>query len=199
MFNLVDSWPSGIPIVNGLCLTRSGTQRRWARHRPVTTKRAVCTSPAAQKQTRNTARKARFGPRCSQIWPNSGFSGFSLQEPIMGNKIVTEADRKRAPRPTPMPGMPLATGGRGQRVSLERGVSTRSKKNLASVRTKVDPQGSLSFALRPALHSLNCGALPDGSAVDFFQQLSGFFSLPLASLHMQARMQFPKPSCAAVP
>ncbi len=47
----------------------------------------------------------------------------------MGNKIVTEADRKRAPRPTPMPGMPLATGGRGQRVSLERGVSTRSKKN----------------------------------------------------------------------
>ncbi|QIL70342.1 hypothetical protein G7048_08235 [Diaphorobacter sp. HDW4B] len=47
----------------------------------------------------------------------------------MGNKIVTEADRKRAPRPTPMPGMPLATAGRGQRVSLERGVSTRSKKN----------------------------------------------------------------------
>ncbi|MBF5002794.1 hypothetical protein [Diaphorobacter caeni] len=47
----------------------------------------------------------------------------------MGNKIVTEADRKRAPRPTPMPGMPVATAGRGQRVSLERGVSTRSKKN----------------------------------------------------------------------
>jgi hypothetical protein len=38
----------------------------------------------------------------------------------MGNKIVTEADRKRTPRPTPMPGM---------RVSLERGVATRSKKN----------------------------------------------------------------------
>ncbi|WP_313302081.1 hypothetical protein [Diaphorobacter sp.] len=47
----------------------------------------------------------------------------------MGNKIVTEADRKRTPRPTPMPGMPVNTGGRGQRVSLERGVSTRSKKN----------------------------------------------------------------------
>ena len=47
----------------------------------------------------------------------------------MGNKIVTEADRKRSPRPTPLPGMSLRTGGRGQRVSLERGVATRSKKN----------------------------------------------------------------------
>ena len=47
----------------------------------------------------------------------------------MGNKIVTEADRKRTPRPTPLNGMPLATPGRGQRISLERGVSTRSKKN----------------------------------------------------------------------
>ncbi len=36
----------------------------------------------------------------------------------MGNKIVTEADRKA-----------LTTPGRGQRVSLERGVATRSKKN----------------------------------------------------------------------
>ena len=47
----------------------------------------------------------------------------------MGNKIVTEADRKATPRPTPMSGMSLPTGGRGQRVSLERGVATRSKKN----------------------------------------------------------------------
>ncbi|CAN7287327.1 hypothetical protein LJR129_001424 [Acidovorax sp. LjRoot129] len=47
----------------------------------------------------------------------------------MGNKIVTEADRKATPRPAPMPGMPAATPGRGQRVSLERGVATRSKKN----------------------------------------------------------------------
>ena len=47
----------------------------------------------------------------------------------MGNKIVTEADRKATPRPTPMPGMAQPTGGRGQRVSLERGVATRSKKN----------------------------------------------------------------------
>ena len=47
----------------------------------------------------------------------------------MGNKIVTEADRKRTPRPTPMPGMALPVKNPGQRVSLERGVNTRSKKN----------------------------------------------------------------------
>jgi len=47
----------------------------------------------------------------------------------MGNKIVTEADRKATPRPAPQPGFTLPTGGRGQRISLERGVSTRSKKN----------------------------------------------------------------------
>jgi hypothetical protein len=48
---------------------------------------------------------------------------------FMGNKIVTEADRQRAPKPVPLPGTMLRTGGRGQRVSLERGVATRSKKN----------------------------------------------------------------------
>lgn len=47
----------------------------------------------------------------------------------MGNKIVTEADRKRTPQPKPLPGTTLHTPGRGQRVSLERGVATRSKKN----------------------------------------------------------------------
>jgi hypothetical protein len=47
----------------------------------------------------------------------------------MGNKIVTEADRKATPRPATLPGFTLPTGGRGQRVSLERGVATRSKKN----------------------------------------------------------------------
>ena len=47
----------------------------------------------------------------------------------MGNKIVTEADRKATPRPATPPGVTLPTGGRGQRVSLERGVATRSKKN----------------------------------------------------------------------
>ena len=47
----------------------------------------------------------------------------------MGNKIVTEADRKATAAPKPLPGMSLTTGGRGQKVSLERGVSTRNKKN----------------------------------------------------------------------
>ncbi len=47
----------------------------------------------------------------------------------MGNKIVTEADRKSTPAPKPLPGMSLPSHGRGQRVSLERGTATRSKKN----------------------------------------------------------------------
>jgi hypothetical protein len=54
----------------------------------------------------------------------------------MGNKIVTEADRKASPRPVPPSGYHLATGGRGQRISLERGVSTRSKKNPGKRHTK---------------------------------------------------------------
>ncbi len=47
----------------------------------------------------------------------------------MGNKIVTEADRKRTPRPIPPNGVTLPREGGGQRISLERGVATRSKKN----------------------------------------------------------------------
>ncbi len=47
----------------------------------------------------------------------------------MGNKIVTEADRKFTPQPALMPGFTLPTGGRGQGTSQERGVQTRSKKN----------------------------------------------------------------------
>ena len=47
----------------------------------------------------------------------------------MGNKIVTEADRKFTPQPKLMPGFTVPTGGRGQRLSLERGTSTRRKKN----------------------------------------------------------------------
>jgi hypothetical protein len=46
----------------------------------------------------------------------------------MGNKIVTEADRKASPRVATPTGV-LYTPGRGQRVSLERGSHTRSKKN----------------------------------------------------------------------
>ena len=55
---------------------------------------------------------------------------FNLKSRIsMGNQIVTEADRKATPAPKPMPGMTLTTAGRGQKVSLERGTATRSKKN----------------------------------------------------------------------
>ena len=44
----------------------------------------------------------------------------------MGNKIVTEADRKAT---KPLPGAPRVRQGEGQRSSLERGSHTRSKKN----------------------------------------------------------------------
>ena len=46
----------------------------------------------------------------------------------MGNKIVTEADREASPRPVAPAGVTVTTK-RGQKVSLERGVATRSKKN----------------------------------------------------------------------
>jgi len=47
---------------------------------------------------------------------------------IMGNKIITEADRRATPRPA-LPAGVTITNRRGQRVSLERGTHTRSKKN----------------------------------------------------------------------
>ncbi|WP_298932390.1 hypothetical protein [uncultured Ramlibacter sp.] len=47
----------------------------------------------------------------------------------MGNKIVTEADRKATPRPKVIDGMAVKRAGGGQKISLERGTSTRSKKN----------------------------------------------------------------------
>jgi hypothetical protein len=46
----------------------------------------------------------------------------------MGNKIVTEADRKATPRVAAPKGVAF-TAGKGQKVSLERGSHTRSKKN----------------------------------------------------------------------
>jgi len=46
----------------------------------------------------------------------------------MGNKIVTEADRRATPRPDAPKGVTF-TAPRGQKRSLERGVHTRSKKN----------------------------------------------------------------------
>ncbi|WP_199173388.1 hypothetical protein [Pollutimonas subterranea] len=46
----------------------------------------------------------------------------------MGNKIVTEADRKRTPPPVAPKGVTV-TKVRGQRVSQERGSHTHYKKN----------------------------------------------------------------------
>jgi len=61
------------------------------------------------------------------MWPNRGFVKIFL-EPLMGNKIVTEADRRATPRPAVPNGVTVTTV-RGQKRSLERGVATRSKKN----------------------------------------------------------------------
>jgi hypothetical protein len=61
------------------------------------------------------------------LWPNRGFKPFSL-EPIMGNKIITEADRLATPRPVAPNGVTFPRVG-GQKRSLERGSHTRSKKN----------------------------------------------------------------------
>lgn len=47
----------------------------------------------------------------------------------MGNKIVTEADRKRTPPPAAPKGVTFTTQGHGQRVSQERGAHTHHKKN----------------------------------------------------------------------
>ena len=46
----------------------------------------------------------------------------------MGNKLITEAVRRATPRPAAPVGVTF-TAGRGQKVSLERGSHTRSKKN----------------------------------------------------------------------
>ncbi len=46
----------------------------------------------------------------------------------MPQKIRTEADRVRSPKPIPVAGQTI-TAGRGQKRSLERGTATRNKKN----------------------------------------------------------------------
>lgn len=46
----------------------------------------------------------------------------------MGNKIVTEADRRATPRPAAPKGVTF-TAPRGQKRSLERGSHTNNKKN----------------------------------------------------------------------
>jgi hypothetical protein len=57
---------------------------------------------------------------------NVGFRNFIQGPENMGNKIVTEADRKRTVSPN-VPGVKRSGG--GQKSSLERGSHTRSKKN----------------------------------------------------------------------
>ena len=65
----------------------------------------------------------------------------------MGNKILTEADRKRSAAPKLAEGLGFRKESTGQKISLERGKSTRSKKNPASARTRaVEPPAS-----RPAV------------------------------------------------
>jgi hypothetical protein len=61
------------------------------------------------------------------LWLNSGLDNFLL-EPSMANKIRTEADRKRSPKPVLPNGVSMPVS-RGQKRSLERGSHTRSKKN----------------------------------------------------------------------
>jgi hypothetical protein len=46
----------------------------------------------------------------------------------MGNKIITEADRRATPRAPTVQGT-NSTNNAGQRISKERGSHTRSKKN----------------------------------------------------------------------
>jgi hypothetical protein len=95
-----------------------------------------------QRVDAKIARAAHLGWFLAQnppaLWCHRRPQGFSCglisfcifyPEPQMGNKIVTEADRKFTPPLPALPGVTLRTGGRGQRVSLERGVATRSKKN----------------------------------------------------------------------
>lgn len=47
----------------------------------------------------------------------------------MGNKIVTEADRKATPAPKTAEGLVVKRNGGGQKGSQERGTWSRSKKN----------------------------------------------------------------------
>ncbi len=47
----------------------------------------------------------------------------------MGKSIVTEADRQRTPPSQTPQGRAMPKSGQGQKVSQERGVSTRNKKS----------------------------------------------------------------------
>jgi hypothetical protein len=56
-----------------------------------------------------------------------GFANFKDQN--MGNKIVTEADRKRTPAPKTLEGYSVHKLGGGQKRSRARGSHTNHKKN----------------------------------------------------------------------
>jgi hypothetical protein len=54
----------------------------------------------------------------------------------MGNKIVTEADRKRTPAPKTVEGYKIAKENTGQRISLERGKATRQQEEPRQARAQ---------------------------------------------------------------
>jgi hypothetical protein len=61
---------------------------------------------------------------------NAGFHhASSKEEHTMGNKIVTEADRKRTPQPKVSEGYSVKREGVGQKASRARGSHTNHKKN----------------------------------------------------------------------
>jgi hypothetical protein len=62
------------------------------------------------------------------LWRNELITLHQWSVPV-GNKIVTEADRKRTPAPQATEGYSIRREGRGQKISLERGTSTPNKKN----------------------------------------------------------------------
>jgi hypothetical protein len=64
-------------------------------------------------------------PGATTLLDNAGFRQ-STEGPTVGNKIVTEADRKATP---PLPGSTLIRHGGGQKISRARGSHTNSKKN----------------------------------------------------------------------
>ena len=88
-------------------------------------------SPSATAKRLTEGTDAQIARPPSKNVHSCGLISFCIifLEPEMGNKIVTEADRKFTPPLPALPGVTLRTHGRGQRVSLERGVATRSKKN----------------------------------------------------------------------
>lgn len=66
-------------------------------------------------------------PALKRMCNNGDFSNLQTREISMSTKIVTEADRKRTPRPALPKGMSIST--KVANVSRERGPHTHHKKN----------------------------------------------------------------------